>query len=412
MAEFRYIAVDRAGKSRSGTIAAANDDHARSVLGQRKLHVVKLALEVPNSANGSTHASQPQKPKFLNRPARLNAKQTSVFTRQLATLVSVSPLEEALATIARQTEKVAARGVIEQVHSGIRDGNTLAESMAKAPRSFSLLYRALVAAGEGSGTLSISLERLATLQERQAAVRGKLVAALAYPIILAIIATLVVAALMIFVVPKVVEQFDDVGQKLPFLTRAVMAISGFMAQYWWAIGIGIVLLVIGCTRALMVPSIRLRADKAALRLPLLGALIRDLQAARIARTLSTMVESRMPLLESLHLVLPTIGNHHIRAGMVNIANLVRDGTSLSSALRNSALFPPLMVSMVASGESSGQLAPMLGRSADFLEREFDDVTNTSMALLEPLIIIVMGGVVALIVLSILLPILQLQNLSG
>jgi general secretion pathway protein F len=230
--------------------------------------------------------------------------------------------------------------------------------------------------------------------------------------VLAVVAVFVVVALMVGVVPQVVEQFDTVGQELPLLTRIVMGISAFLVSYWWALLIGFGLLGALGWKLLQDEGVRLRFDSWVLRIPLIGRLTRDLHAARMARTLSTMVAARLPLLEGLMLTGQTIHNRRLRAGSDAIIEAVRGGGSLSAALRRSGLFPPLLVYLAASGEASGQLDTMLERAADYLEREFDGFTATALALLEPAIIVVMGGIVALIVLSILLPILQLQSLAG
>ena len=340
------------------------------------------------------------------------AKGQAVFTRQLATLIRVSPLEESLRTIARQTESEKAREVIDTVHGGVLEGRSLADAMKREARSFPQLYRAMVSAGEGAGSLPVILDRLADLQERQAQVRSKLFAALAYPIVLAIVAMFVVGALMIYVVPKVVEQFDTVGQKLPMITRIVIALSSVLAGWWW-----LILLVAGgalflCWRLLQDPSRRLSFDRRVLRIPLLGRLIRDLHAARLARTLATMVASRLPLIDGLTLSARTVRNRALREASLEMVEAIRGGGSLSAALRRTGLFPPLLVYLAASGESSGQLDSMLERAADYLEREFDSFTAAALALLEPAIIVIMGVIVAAIVLSILLPILQLESLAG
>jgi general secretion pathway protein F len=219
-------------------------------------------------------------------------------------------------------------------------------------------------------------------------------------------------ALMVFVVPQVVEQFDTVGQKLPLLTRVVIGISWFLAHFWWALLIVLGLIAFGASYALRDEGIRLRFDRMWLRMPLIGRLTRDLHAARMARTLSTMVGSRLPLLEGLTLTAATVHNRALRAASDEIAESVRTGGSLSAALKRSDIFPPLLVYMSASGEASGQLDTMLERAADYLEREFDTFTSSALSLLEPAIIVIMGGVVGAIVLSILLPILQLETLAG
>ena len=403
MPDYRYVAIDPQGRERKGRLTAANDEAARADLVRRKFHIVAVEAVGAKPAGRSLLAF---------RKTRLSSKELALFTRQLATLAEVAPLEEALRTLTRQSEAESARAIIGDVHAGLLEGRRLADAMGRQPSSFPPLYRAMVAAGETTGSLTTILARLADLLERQAEVRGKLIAALAYPIVLAVVAIGVVAALMIFVVPRVVEQFTDVGQQLPFLTRAVIAISSFAANWWWLIALLIAAAAFGWTAAMRRPAFKARVDARLLRLPLFGRLLRDLYAARFARTLSTMVSSRLPLVEGLKLTVPTIRNAALARATANIVDQVRAGGGLSAALRDAGVFPPLLVYMTASGESAGRLEQMLERAADYLEREFDRFTAASMALLEPVIIVVMGSCVALIILAILLPILQLQNLAG
>ena len=403
MPDYRYVAIDPQGRERKGRLTAANDDAARADLVRRKFHIVAVEAAGAKPASRSLIAF---------RRARLSSKELALFTRQLATLAEVAPLEEALRTLTRQSEAESARTIIGDVHAGLLEGRRLADAMARQPASFPPLYRAMVAAGETTGSLTTILARLADLLERQAEVRGKLIAALAYPIVLAVVAIGVVAALMIFVVPRVVEQFTDVGQQLPFLTRAVIAISSFAANWWWLIVLLMAAASFGWVAAMRRPAFKARVDARLLRLPLFGRLLRDLYAARFARTLATMVSSRLPLVDGLRLTLPTIRNAALASATAAIVDQVRAGGSLSAALRDAGVFPPLLVYMTASGESAGRLEVMLERAADYLEREFDRFTAASMALLEPVIIVLMGSCVALIILAILLPILQLQNLAG
>jgi general secretion pathway protein F len=405
MSDFDYVALDPAGRERRGSVRADNKDDARAKLGARRLFVVKVEP-------GTGTAAEPLLSRNLLGRRRLGAKQLTIFTRQLATLALVSPFEEALRTIARQSEKEQVRQILLTVHASVLEGRRLSEAMAREADSFPPLYRGMVAAGEGSGTLPAILERLADLLERQGQVRSKVLSAVAYPIVLAFVAAFVVFALMVFVVPKVVEQFEDIGQTLPLLTRMVIATSNFLASWWWALLGLFVLAGLGAARALRDETLRLRADRALLGLPLFGRLLRDLHAARMARTLSTMVASRLPLLEGLRLTTQTVHNRALREATAAIAESVRTGGSLSGALNKAGIFPPLLVYLAASGEASGRLDLMLERAADYLEREFDSFTATALALLEPAIIIVMGAVVAIIVLSILLPILQLDTLAG
>jgi general secretion pathway protein F len=406
VADFDYIAIDTRGNERRGHVAAESIDAARHALDARKFYVVKIDPGAPPVTRG--------RPLFglqLGKP-KMNTKHLTLFTRQLATLNRVSPLEESLRTITKQTEQENIRVIVDQVHGGVVEGRRLADSMAREPKSFPPLYRAMVAAGESSGTLPTILDRLAALLERQAEIRGKLITALAYPTILAVVALGVVTALMMFVVPQVVEQFDTVGQELPFLTRMVIALSDFLVGYWWVMLLMLVAAGLIGWRALKDPALRLAFDSWLLRIPLLGRLLRDLHAARMARTLGTMVASRLPLLEGLTLTASTIHNRRLKLASDEIVENIRGGGSLSAAMRRAGVFPPLLTYLAASGEAAGRLDEMLERAADYLEREFDRFTATALSLLEPLIIVVMGAIVATIVLSILLPILQLNTLAG
>ncbi|MBA3578078.1 MAG: type II secretion system inner membrane protein GspF [Sphingomonas sp.] len=408
MPEFAYIAVDPRGKEKRGTVKAANDADARAGLEARKLYVVKVKAQavLPGSADTSTRSFR------FGRGERLSAKQLTLFTRQLATLSAVSPLEEALRTIARQSEQEHVRAIVARVADGVVEGRRLGDALGREPGSFPPLYRAMVSAGESSGALPDLLERLSNLLERQAQMRGKILSALAYPIVLTLVAVGVVAALMIAVVPKVVEQFDDVGQQLPLLTRVVVAISSFLASYWWAVLLVIAVAAAIGARALRNESIRLSFDRMLIRLPLIGRLLRDLHAARMSRTLATMIESRLPLVDGLKLTVPTVQNRALRKAMSDLVVAIRGGGSLSGALGRAGVFPPILVYLAASGESAGRLDAMLAQAADYLEREFDTFTATALSMLEPAIIVVMGAIVATIVLAILLPILQLEKLVG
>lgn len=406
MADFDYLAIDKRGNETRGHIAAPDAEAARAMLDRRRLYVVKVEPGAGRAARGRPLFGL----RFLS--ARMSTKQLTLFTRQLATLNRVSPLEESLRTITRQTEQESVRAIVSQVHAGVVEGRRLADAMAREPRSFPSLYRAMVAAGESSGTLPTILDRLALLLERQAEIRGKMLTALTYPAILAVVAMGVVLALMAFVVPQVVEQFDTVGQQLPLLTRIVIGISYLLVGWWWAMLIVLAALGALAWLALRQPPIRLAFDTRLLRVPFVGRLLRDLHAARMARTLATMVASRLPLLEGLALTGGTIHNRRLRLASEEITEAIRGGGNLSGAMRRTGVFPPLLTYLAASGEAAGRLDEMLERAADYLEREFDRFTATALSLLEPAIIVIMGGVVATIVLSILLPILQLNTLAG
>ncbi len=399
MASFDYVALDLAGRSRSGQVAATDEAAARQILEARRLAPLRLSL------------ARPRAPAMGLLGGRLDARSLALVTRQLATLVSVAPLEEALRTIAVQAEKPSVRRALMGVHAGVVEGYRLSDAMARQGRAFPPLYRAMVAAGEGSGALPSILERLADLQERDQQAQSKVTAALVYPAVLAVTALLVVLALMTFVVPKVVDQFESMGQTLPLLTRLVIGTSEAIRSHGLIMLAALLAAGVVGARALRRPDLRMRADALALRLPILGRLTRDLHAARLARTLSTMIASGLPILEGLQITAPTIHNHVLRQATLDMAEMIREGGALSSAMRKVAVFPPLLVYMTASGESSGRVELMLGRAAEYMEREFATFTAVALSLLEPAIIILMGGLVAVIVLSILLPILQINTLA-
>lgn len=398
MASFDFVALDVRGRERLGLLEADSETEARRLLEQRQWVPLQL---VP-----AARAAQRQR-----RPGRaLRSKDLALLTRQLATLATVSPLEEALFTIGSQAGRPDVRHALLETHAQLVEGRRLSEAMESVPGAFPPLYRAMVAAGEGSGSLPVILERLADMLESQQQLRSRLTTALVYPAALAVTATLVVTALMTFVVPKVVDQFESMGRVLPFLTRAIIAVSEFLVTW------GLPLLALGAVAAVAAalalrrPATRLRVDRWLLRVPLLGRLLRDVHAALFARTLATMVSSGMPLMEGLAATARTVQNRALREATEGMVAAIREGGSLSSAMRSAAIFPPTLLYMASSGEDSGRLAPMLDRAADYLDREFSTFTSVVLSLLEPAIIIALGGVITLIVLSILLPILQFNSM--
>jgi general secretion pathway protein F len=401
MPSFDYSAIDVAGRTRRGVVAAASERAAQDELRARGLTPVRIAPARPRPGRQASALLAP----------RLDSKALALVTRQLATLIAVSPLEEALRTIALQADRPKVRQIVSSIHAAVLEGHRLSAAMGREPRSFPPLYRAMVAAGESSGALPAILERLADLLESDEQARGKVVTALVYPAALASVAVLVVIALMAFVVPKVVEQFESMGQTLPLLTRAVIGVSDAIRHFGWLI---LILLAAGgalFARALRTPAFRLKVDAWILRAPILGKLVRDLHAASLARTLATMISGGLPLLEGLLITAPTVRNRVLRRATDEMATTIREGGALSSAMRRAGVFPPLLIYMTAGGESSGRVQMMLERAAEYLEREFNTFTAVALSLLEPAIIIVMGAVVTLIVLSILLPILQINTLA-
>ncbi|MFC4728785.1 type II secretion system inner membrane protein GspF [Coralloluteibacterium thermophilus] len=400
MPRFDYEALDLAGRSRAGLVEAPDEAEARARLQRRDLLPVRLAPAAARPATGGRRLFG----------GRFGTGELVMVTRQLATLAAVGPLEEALRQIAAQTDRPATRRVLQATHARLVEGHRLSEAMAAEPRAFPPLYRAMIAAGESSGALPDILERLADLLERQRQVRSRLATALVYPVALAVVAVAVIAALMVFVVPRVVEQFDSMGRELPFLTRLVIGVSDLMAT--WALPAGVVLVAgaLAAARALRNPALRLRADRLLLALPFVGRLLREVHAAQLARTLAVMLAGGLPMMEGLAITARTVGNRVLRGATEDMVAAIREGGSLSSAMHRAGVFPPTLLYMTSSGEESGRLAPMLERAADYLEREFNTFVSVLLSLLEPAIIIVLGGAIAVIVLSILLPILQFNTL--
>lgn len=400
MSGFTYLAVDVSGRTLRGHIRAASMDAVRQQLEQRKM----LVLDVREGEGAHKVAPRRGNP-------RLSAKALTLSTRQLATLVTVTPLEEAMRTLVAQAERPNVKQALEGVHTALLEGRGLADAMATQGSAFPPLYRAMVKAGEASGALQSILERLADGLERDQEIRGKVIAAVVYPCVLALVASGVVIALMTFVVPKVVEQFDSMGQTLPLLTRGIIGLSRAMTQWGWLSGLLLIAVVVALAVARRREDVRLKTDAIVLRLPVIGALVRDLHAAQMARTLATMIAAGLPVLEGLNITARTVSNRALRQATEAMSEAVREGGRLSSAMKRAGVFPPVLIHMTASGESSGRLEPMLARAADYLDREFANFTAVMLSLLEPAIIVVMGGVVALIVLSILLPILQINTLA-
>ncbi len=401
MTAFEYEALDQQGRAQKGVLSADSARLARRELRRRSLLPVQVRATGEDRARMSVLAGSGR---------RLTARELALVTRQLATLIDAgAPVEQALHNVAMQADRDTVRRSLLAVREAVAEGAGFAEALSREPQSFGPVYRAMVSAGEASGSLGPVLERLAEELERGEALRRKVRGALVYPMVLALTALGVIVALMVFVVPRVIEQFDTVGRELPFLTRMLIGISDWLIAYGGPVGI----LALGFTAAvpalLKRPSIKRSTDAFILRLPLISALARKLYAARTARTLSALVGSGAPMVEALGAARVTITNSVLRERLENVAVEVREGSALSAALSRAALFPSLVTFMAASGEQSGRLSAMLDKAADYLEAEFRAAVDTALALLEPAIILIMGGIVATVVLAILLPILRLNT---
>ncbi len=414
MATFEYEAVDLQGKNLRGIVNADSPRHARQTLRGQNLTPIKIA----NPSRGQGRAGDK---KFragglsigLNREPSISSKELVLITRQLATLVDTGvPLEEALNALAQQSDSERVRGLILSVRERVLEGWRFSDAMGEHPKSFSPLYRAVVAAGETSGDLGSVLERLATMLEKNRAIRSKAITALIYPIVLAVVSIGVVIALMRFVVPKIVDQFADFDAQLPFITRMVIAISEGIGNYGLWILLALLVFGVLCWQLLKQPAIRERVDKSLLSFPLLGKLIRGLDGARFGRTLATLFAGGAPLIDALTGAQRTLTNSYIKKRLDIAITSVREGAGLSAGLKRAGTLPPMMVHMVAAGEKSGELPKLLDKTAEHLEEEFETVTTVGLRLLEPVIVVAMGIIVMIIVLSIMLPTLQLNTLAS
>lgn len=406
MPAFEYEALDTKGALRTGVVSADTARLARRELRQIRLMPVRLSPVAVEGAGGRRWALP------WTRGARISSAALMLLTRQLATMVgAAAPLEEALNTIALQAEDKAVRATLLAVRTSVTEGQRLADALAQHPQAFSPLYRALIAAGEMSGNLGTVLERLADHLEKSERLRAKVTTALIYPLVLSAVATTVVVILMTFVVPKVIAQFDSLGQELPLLTRSLVFVSEGLADYGLLLLAALIAAVAVFVHALRKPAFRRRMDALVLKLPVIGKLARGLYAARLARTLGTLVASGSPISEGLVAAKATISNMVLADAVGAVGASIREGASLSQALRRTGLFPPMIVYMSAVGENTGRLDVMLSKAAEHLEREFESFTTAAIGLLEPMIVVLMGGVVAMIVLAILLPILQLNTLA-
>ncbi|MES2338853.1 MAG: type II secretion system F family protein [Pseudomonadota bacterium] len=404
MTAYAYRAADRAGVTKRGVIEASSAPAARAMLREQAL--LPLSVE-PAGEKGASFGSITL-PRF-NRG--VNPRQLATMTRQIATLVgSDIPVEEALRLVASQSEARAVSSLLLDVRGSILDGRSFAAALANHPKAFPEFYRASVAAGESSGRLSHVLNHLAHFVETRHANGQKLQLAMLYPALLATVSVAIMVLLMIYVVPDIVRVFVSRGADLPFLTRALIAISSFLQN--WGLALLLAILVGGFLfgRWTRVAANRLKLDRMFAETRPFRRLSRQVNAARFAGSLATLVESAVPLVEALHAAAAVTPNLHIRARALTVAARVREGLSLRAAMTEAAVFPSMLTAIVASGESSGKLAPALNRASSELERELDALVATLVALVEPMVLLLMGGLVLMMVLAILLPIINLNNL--
>jgi len=406
MAGFRYEALDASGRVRRGVLESDSPRQARAQL--RELQLNPLSVEsLAAAAVSARHAATPG----LRLRSGIGRAALALLTRQFATLLGAGlTIEQTLNALVEQAETESVRRVLAAVRGEVLAGHPLAQALAAHPRDFPELYRTLVAAGEASGQLPQVMLRLADYTEDRQALRSKVVLAFVYPAIVTLVAILVVTGLLTWVVPQVVQVFRNTHQQLPLLTRILIAASDFLRSWGWLVLLALAGGLVLFLRALRDDGVRERWHALLLRLPVVGRLIRGLNTARLASTLAILVSSRVPLLTALTAGVGVIANLPMRRALIEAERQVREGASLSRALAASRQFPPVMVHLIAGGESSGTLDHMLERVATIQTQEVENRVSIMTSLLEPLLILAMGAVVLLIVLAILLPIFDLNQI--
>lgn len=406
MGAFEYQALDPKGRTRKGVSQGDSARHVRQLLREQGLVPLSVAgVQEERARTGSATRR--------TRRARISNNELAVITRQFATLLASGlTVEETLSALVNQAEGHQVKSVLSSIRAQVVEGRSLADSISAYPRSFPEIYQASVAAGEQSGSLALVLDRLADFVENRQVLKQRVSIALIYPVILTSVSILIVAGLLTYVVPKVVQVFESSGQALPILTRVLIALGDFLQQYglWILAGVVLATVVLGLIFRLEKP--RYRLHQAILSLPGLRRLSRGLNSARMARTLAIMVNSGVPLLTSMRAAGGVLSNVVLKANLEEAAGEVAEGVSINRALARRGNFPPLLIQMVASGEASGQLGEMLEKAATVMERELEARVAVLVGLFEPFMILFMGGVVLLIVLAILLPIFDLNQLIG
>jgi general secretion pathway protein F len=408
MPVYEYIAINQNGKNVKGNIDADNVRSARQRLRTQGIFPTEIkestaAAKVKSSADISTYF----------RSESVSTRELAVATRQLATLLGAGlPLVSSLNALTDQTESSVLRRIIVDVREAVEEGSALAKALGKYPKTFPRLYINMIASGEASGMLDTVLENLADYLEAQVELRRKVNSALMYPVLMLFVCTAVIIALFVFVIPNIIEIFQKQGAILPLPTRLMIAISDFIIGYWYLIIIGIIVGIVGSRWYYQQEEGRSRIDKLLLGLPIFGPLYTKVLTARISGTLGTLLGSGVGLLSGLEITRNIIGNVHVVNALNTAHDGVREGRSLASELSKTGLFPAMLHHMVSVGEQSGQLEGMLQKAGTAYEKDVNSALDGLTSLLEPLLMIVVGGIVLVIVISVLLPMADLINAIG
>jgi general secretion pathway protein F len=402
MGAFEYVAMDQAGKQAKGLLEGDTPKHVRQLLRERDLLPVSVTEVAQKEA---------RRQRSFSLRKGMSAAELALVTRQLASLSqSGMPLEESLLAVSQQNDNPRSKSILLGVRAKVMEGYTLADGLGDFPQAFPELYRATVAAGEQSGHLDVVLERLADYTESRQELRQNITNAMVYPIALIVMAIGIISFMLATVVPKIVGVFQSTSAELPGLTQGLITASDFLRNHWLLLIIGIAALAYGLWWLLQKDGPRRSYHRMLLRTPITGRLTRGINTARFTRTLSILAGSGVPILEALKISAEVIENLPMRDAVSDASVRVREGAAISKSLAASKLFPPMMIHLVSSGEAGGKLEEMLGRAAAGQEREVNGLIATLLGILQPLVIVLMGGIVLTIVLAILLPIFEINNL--
>lgn len=403
MAVFKYIAVDNNGKEETGIMEADSQTQIRQILRQQSLIPIEIESSTQEKAKSKYSSSLFQR--------SINSTDLTIVTYQFATLMSAGlPIEESLLNIAEQFDKPHVKSILYGVHAKVLEGHSLAASLDEYPSSFPQLYRASVAAGEKSGELAGVLDRLAIYMEKQRDVQQKVQQALIYPGLLTVVSIGIVVFLLSYVVPKIVTIFIDSGQGLPLMTRALLSMSDFVQNYGIYVAIIFFIAIVAFRQALKQDGFRARVHHLMLKIPIVGKTINDVNTARFSRTFGILFAASVPVLEAMQAACSVVKMLPMKYAIEKNIKKVSEGTSIHKALQDTGYFSLLTVRLIASGEMSGRLEQMLEKSADYQDRMVSKKIDIALALFEPTMILVMGGIVLFIVLAVLLPIFELNQL--
>lgn len=393
MPTFAYTARTLGGELKSATMEAASRDDVVAQLKRQRLIIVKVDQE-----------------KAKQRPGRVKTRDIVIFTRQFSTMINAGlPLVQALDILSKQSENKALQEVTRQVVYDVESGNTVADALRKHPKVFTELYVNMVAAGEAGGILDTILMRLATFLEKNDALVGKVKSAMIYPGVIMSVAGIAIMVLLIFVIPVFQNMFASVNLALPLPTRVVIGASSFLTSYWWAVGAGVFLAVTSFRKFYKTSEGQLKIDTLLLKIPVLGDLLRKSAVSRFTRTLGTLISSGVSILDGLEITAKTAGNRVIHDAIMESRSSIAGGDTISAPLQKSAVFPPMVISMIAVGEQTGGLDEMLTKIADFYDTEVDTAVGGLLSLMEPIMIVFLGVVVGGMVVAMYLPIFDMIN---